>query len=390
MILSLFAAALLAPPVNAFWRLPCAKPVLNARVDPIIAPGGPSSHLHTIMGSNAIGYSTTFGDLRNCQCSTCKVKDDKSAYWIPQLYYQYPNGSLVEVSHGGMIVYYIQRGGSNETIEAFPDGLHMFTGDPYARSYPGTTESQVINWLCLGPNGPIGDQTPGIGNTNCPYGLRAQVFFPGCWDGVNLDSPDHKSHMAFPSELNDGFCPPSHPHHLVSLYYEVYFYVTPFNSGNYGGQFVLANGDPTGYGLHADFLNGWDRNVLTRAIQTCTASSGVIEQCSVFANEGRFYSDAEMNACSASNPIPSESVPGALHQYLPGCVPVTKGPGRASPTDRAPGCVVSANRRSEPEEELEECDEVEERAEEDDFETSTSLRDRWHRALRGDWSFPSM
>jgi Domain of unknown function (DUF1996) len=104
MILSLFAAALLAPSVIAFWRLPCAKPVLNARVDPIIDPGGPSGHLHTIMGSNgkraarvtkekshadlmllAIGYSTTFGDLRSCQCSTCQVKDDKSAYWIPQL-----------------------------------------------------------------------------------------------------------------------------------------------------------------------------------------------------------------------------------------------------------------------------------------------------------------
>jgi len=25
--------------------------------------------------------------------------------------------------------------------------------------------------------------------------LRAEVFFPSCWDGVNLDSSDHSSHV---------------------------------------------------------------------------------------------------------------------------------------------------------------------------------------------------
>jgi Domain of unknown function (DUF1996) len=53
MILSLFTAALLlVPSANAFWRLGCDQPVLNARVDPIIDPNTASGHLHTIMGSN--------------------------------------------------------------------------------------------------------------------------------------------------------------------------------------------------------------------------------------------------------------------------------------------------------------------------------------------------
>lgn len=53
MILSIFAAGLLlVPSANAFWRLPCAVPVLDARVDPIVNPGRPSGHSHTIMGSN--------------------------------------------------------------------------------------------------------------------------------------------------------------------------------------------------------------------------------------------------------------------------------------------------------------------------------------------------
>ena len=45
---------LLISSVNAFFRLPCAKPVLNARVDPIVNPGKASGHAHTIMGSGGM------------------------------------------------------------------------------------------------------------------------------------------------------------------------------------------------------------------------------------------------------------------------------------------------------------------------------------------------
>jgi hypothetical protein len=48
----LAAGLLLIPPANAFWRLQCSQPVLNSRVDPIVDPGKPSGHSHTIMGSN--------------------------------------------------------------------------------------------------------------------------------------------------------------------------------------------------------------------------------------------------------------------------------------------------------------------------------------------------
>ena len=48
----LAAGLLLFPSASAFWILPCSKPVLDARVDPIVSPGKPNSHAHTIMGSN--------------------------------------------------------------------------------------------------------------------------------------------------------------------------------------------------------------------------------------------------------------------------------------------------------------------------------------------------
>jgi hypothetical protein len=53
MIFSILAVGfLLVPSADAFWRLPCSQPVLEARVDPIATPGKPSPHAHTIMGSN--------------------------------------------------------------------------------------------------------------------------------------------------------------------------------------------------------------------------------------------------------------------------------------------------------------------------------------------------
>ena len=33
----------------------------------------------------AIGFSTTFDDLRKSNCTTCMVNDDRSNYWIPDL-----------------------------------------------------------------------------------------------------------------------------------------------------------------------------------------------------------------------------------------------------------------------------------------------------------------
>ena len=76
------------------------------------------------------------------------------------------------------------------------------------------------------------------------------MFFPSCWDGKNLDSPDHKSHMSYPNgAFNDGTCPPSHPVHLISLFYE---YTMPTGDFPYhgAGTWSFANGDQRGLRFH--------------------------------------------------------------------------------------------------------------------------------------------
>jgi hypothetical protein len=334
---SLALLALLAGSAHAFFRLPCAKPVVNGMIDPIVAPGKANAHAHTIMGANGISLTSTYDDMRASDCSTCKVMADKSAYWIPSLHYQFPNGSFQMVDHGGMLVYYLQRGGANETIKAFPPGLRMLTGSPFTRNNTGSDESKAINWNCIDySNNNNYPETPGMDHTVCANGLRAQVFFPSCWDGVNLDSADHKSHMAYPDGINNGVCPKSHPVHLISIFYEVYFSVDPFNKLNDGGNFVLSTGDRTGYSLHGDFLNGWDQGILQQAVDQCTNDSGVLEDCTVFTSQNLLYTDAQTNACLAKDPV-GVPVDGLLPN-LPGCIAIQNGPQQAVPGALVSGC----------------------------------------------------
>lgn len=82
-----------------------------------------------------------------------------------------------------------------------------------------------------------------------------------CWDGKNLDSPDHKAHVAYPTSGPANFlslggnCPSSHPVRIPQLMYEVVWDTTPFNDRSQwptdGSQpFYFSYGDNTGYGQH--------------------------------------------------------------------------------------------------------------------------------------------
>ena len=84
----------------------------------------------------------------------------------------------------------------------------------------------------------------------CPQGIRASIVFPSCWDGKNLDSPDHRSHMAYSPDgavLASATCPTTHPIRVPQLMYEMQWDTTEFNNPEYfknGNQpFVYSFGD---------------------------------------------------------------------------------------------------------------------------------------------------
>lgn len=85
-------------------------------------------------------------------------------------------------------------------------------------------------------------------------------------------------------------------------------------------------GDPTGYGLHADFMAGWDEPTLQRIIDTCDAQFAGIASCPGVA--GGLVSAAEAASCRIQPANPSEQVLGSMDK-LPGCNPVVGSPGPA-------------------------------------------------------------
>lgn len=227
---------------------------------------------------------------------------------------------------GGALIYYLQRRGTpGEKLHAFPKGFRMLAGDPLLRSYTDNKEQRAVSYACLDYSNPS-PETPGFPKKNCPNGLRMQVFFPSCWNGKDLDSPNHKSHVAYPDGTDTGKCPPTHPVRLISIFYEVLFDINPYKNLWVDGKwpFLISTGDPTGYGFHGDFVNGWNIEVLQKAVDGCNDDSGVVEECPFFS----FFDKNIQKDCHVA-PRVDEQTSGWMSK-LPGCNTIQAGPGKAT------------------------------------------------------------
>ena len=216
--------------------------------DPIVFPGQPgASHLHVFFGNDAVdAHSTTEQLLQHG--TTCDQQLDKAAYWAPALLKDGEPLTPVKST-----AYY--RPGIDvdpTTVQAFPAGLMMVAGNA------GTEKEQpvsIVAWSC--GTGSTRDVTPPV----CGEGrnLRLLVTFPDCWNGTDLDSPDHHAHVAYSSK---GVCPEGFPVPVPQLQFSVEYPV----SGQVDGLELASGGLISG---HADFMNGWDQARLEREIDLC-------------------------------------------------------------------------------------------------------------------------
>ncbi|KAI8974795.1 WSC-domain-containing protein [Trametes punicea] len=331
-LISLSALAALVAIASAdngqtYWIFGGSKLIAQTRLDSIVNPNMIGTHVHAIVGSSGFSNNYDPDELVQSNCTTIPVQPDKSNYWAPQLYHQdQQTGELTPIPTTFNIYYLVRNGPKNEKVQAFPKGLRMLAGDTTRRTYNASSfADQAVSFVCLDynnnhANDPAWAERPNFFEHNCPDGMRAQVFFPSCWDGVNLDSPDHKSHMSYPVQAyNTGDCPDSHPVHLVSLFYEMFVSVDQFDYwGN--GTWVFSNGDTTGYGHHGDFQNGWDVDLLQEAIDTCTSAAGNVMNCPPLA---AVFDQAAADACVLEGDIVDEDIGlDAPIDRLPGCNPI--------------------------------------------------------------------
>ena len=231
--------------------------------DPIVAPGRPgASHLHVFFGNTAIDHSSTQQSIEQTGNSTCAGGTaNRTGYWVPAIIDTKDGTPLKPLQ---MMVYYKSNVYPGSTVRAKPAGLRMIAGDMMA-----SAPQQRVYWECIKASGET-ERSSSI-PANCPVGgtIEVTVEFPECWDGVNLDSPDHKSHMAYP--VNSVGCPTSHPVQLPHLTEKVRYAVTEevstarwrLSSDNYDKTL------PGGYSIHADWFNGWVPALQNTWVKNC-------------------------------------------------------------------------------------------------------------------------
>ena len=175
----------------------------NVRTDPIINPNGLSSHVHSFFGVTEASPTTTYQDLRNAKGNTGNVKENKSLYWHPTIYSYDKKTKTYSIEDTSLFsAYYIWETGATT---AFPDGIKFIGGGK------GHTENSRQFAECVNPgscpNGDCETWNDFFPATTCDE-LEMSMVMPSCWDGKNLDSSDHRSHMAYPENGDpDGVCP---------------------------------------------------------------------------------------------------------------------------------------------------------------------------------------
>ncbi|MEU5178842.1 DUF1996 domain-containing protein [Streptomyces longwoodensis] len=249
------------PPTRYFHEFQANCSVTHtAPDDPIVYPGQPGkSHDHTFMGNTSTDANSTTASLTG-GATTCKAPADASGYWMPSLY----NGDRKILPVGPQTIYYKAGVTDYTSVRPFPKGLRFVVGNPMQtadefRHHRGFVEG----WEC--GDSYFNTDFPASCPNRADVQLNIRFQAPSCWDGKYLDTPDHKSHMAYPvvkPGTNDNMCPADHPVALPMIEFKMAF---PVNGDM--SQVRLASG--RGYSFHYDFFNAWEDRTLKALVDHC-------------------------------------------------------------------------------------------------------------------------
>lgn len=267
--------------VGAF-RFICGAGQLLAD-DPIVYPGQPGkSHLHQFYGNTSANANSTYESLRTAGQSTCMSPLNRSAYWMPAML----DGKGHVVRPDFVQIYYKRWPKSSPKCTTLakgclplPNGLRFIMGrDMLNLSSPA---SGGFHYSCMTPNG---NGVPGVNPgpfatladaaAVCPAGAAffATVDAPSCWDGKNLDSANHRSHVAYPSFLEAGLtCPAAQPYRIPGFILTAVYTIAQGDDPKLWrlSSDAMAPSEPAGSTYHADWFGAWDNTVMSMWTDNC-------------------------------------------------------------------------------------------------------------------------
>ncbi|WP_432042513.1 DUF1996 domain-containing protein [Streptomyces cadmiisoli] len=179
----------------------------------IVAPGvdNGAHHTHDYVGNQGNTAFSSDEDLANA-ATTCRNQADKSTYYWPVLRLQDGTQEFDANDLGGGAEGNVGKilkaskaeikfvGNRTSKVVAMPKFLRIITGD--AKAFTNGLANANTSFSCTGfENRQVTDKY-----VLCPRGSQVvrTSNFQSCWDGQNIDSANHRSHVAFVGR--DGRC----------------------------------------------------------------------------------------------------------------------------------------------------------------------------------------
>ncbi|MFF3504527.1 DUF1996 domain-containing protein [Streptomyces sp. NPDC003247] len=258
----------------------------------IVAPGvtNGAHHFHDYVGNQSNDAFASDEDLANAETS-CVDQGDRSSYFWPVLRRQNGTeeqdadapGGGIEGNAGEIVtpkeVTMTFVGNPRAEVTAMPRLLRIITGD--AKAFVNGTANANASWSCTGfEDRQLQDKYP-----LCPEGsdVVRSFRFQSCWDGANIDSANHRTHVAFAAA--DGGCPAGFraiPQLVQRIVYDVD--APSLQDGGRTTPLFAVDSFPEQLHKpvtdHGDFINVFDEDLMGQMVdcinegRTCGAGSG--------------------------------------------------------------------------------------------------------------------
>ncbi|MFF6874573.1 DUF1996 domain-containing protein [Streptomyces sp. NPDC012474] len=244
----------------------------------IVAPGvdNGAHHTHDYVGNQNNDAFSSDDDLANADTS-CQNQSDKSTYYWPVLRLQDGSNEFDAQDAGGgaegnvgTILEASQAeikfvGNKKGDVVAMPKFLRVITGD--AKAFTNGLNNANTSFSCTG----FEDRQVTDKYVVCPEGSQVvrTSNFQSCWDGQNIDSANHRDHVAFVQA--DGSCANGFqaiPQLQVRLVYDVP--APTIENGQVQNPYAV-DGFPEQLHKpitdHNDFINVMDENLMNKVVQ---------------------------------------------------------------------------------------------------------------------------